>query len=95
MQTTLEEMLGNENVYYNPPENIKLKYDCIVYSKKEIRTRRANDSVYSKDNCYEGIVIALEPDPEVLDKLLELPYFSLGQFYIASNLYHYPFTIYY
>lgn len=95
LQTTLEGVLGNGNVYYNPPENKKMKYDCIVYSKKEIRTKRANDSVYSKDNYYEGIVITREPDPEVLDKLLELPYCSLGRFYIVDNLYHHPFTIFY
>lgn len=95
LQTKFMELLGTNSVYYQPPTSQKLKYDCIVFSKKEIRVKRANDSVYSKDNYYEGIVIARDPDPEILDKLIMLPYCNLDRFYIADNLYHYPFTIFY
>ena len=95
LQTRLEEILGNRHVYYQPPESIKMEYDAIVYSLKEIKNNHANDNKYSKTKRYDVIFIARKPDGEVIDKLLELPYCSLGTPYTADNLYHYPFTLYF
>lgn len=94
LQSKLEELLGSENVYYQPPESIKMVYDAIRYSKKNIMSTFANNNMYSKRDCYEVIVIARRPDPEVVDKLLTLPYCSFDRFYVADNLNHYVFTIY-
>ena len=44
LQAQLEEMLGSRNVYYQPPESVKLEYPAIVYAKKEIKSTFANDS---------------------------------------------------
>lgn len=95
LQSKLEGLLGSRNVYYNPPENLVMKYPCIRYSKQRIDTRYANDKKYSKTNCYELMVITKQADPEVVDGILELPYSSLGTPYKAENLHHYPITLYY
>ena len=95
LQSKLEELIGNRNVYYNPPENLVMKYPCIRYSKQSINTRYADDKKYSKMNCYELIVITKQADPEVVDAILELRYSSLGTPYKAENLHHYPITLYY
>lgn len=95
LQSKLEELLGNRNVYYNPPANLKMEYDAIRYSLGGVQTTNANNTKYSKTKRYEGIVISKKSDPEVVDKILELPYTSLGTPYKADNLNHYPFTIYF
>lgn len=95
LQSKLEELLGNRNVYYNPPANLKMEYDAIRYSLGGVQTTNANNAKYSKTKRYEGIVISKKSDPEVVDKILELPYTSLGTPYKADNLNHYPFTIYF
>ena len=41
------------------------------------------------------IVIDKKPDNEVINKLLELPYCSYDRQYVADNLYHDVFTLYY
>lgn len=94
LQTKLENILGSRNVYYNPPESIKMKYDAIRYAKKDIQSRYANDSAYSLLDCYEIIVIAKTPDHPVIKKLLRLPHCSYDRSYKSDNLYHDVLTLY-
>ena len=95
LQTKLEELLGSRSVYYEPPTNVRMEYDAIRYSLEEIDTRYANDGRYKNMKRYNVIVISRDPDPEVVEKILEVPYSSLGRPYVSDNLYHYPITLYY
>ena len=94
LQSLLEDMLGSKNVYYQPPESIKMQYDAIRYSKKTIRSTYANDGKYSMRDCYELIVISRLPDNPIIKKLLSLPYCSYDRHYVADNLHHDVLTIY-
>lgn len=91
----LKELLGSDHVYYRPPENTKMVYPAIRYSKQGIDAEHADDKKYLKRNRYQLIVIAKLPDDPVIDKLLELPYCSYEQHYIADNLNHDVLRIYY
>ena len=95
LQTLLEELLGSRNVYYMPPESLKMKYDAIRYSKQNIIKNYANDATYSMKDCYELIVISKLPDNPVIKKLLALPYCSYSSHYVADNLNHDILTLYY
>ena len=95
MQTKLEELLGLKNVYYQPPESIKMEYPAIRYSKTDINTKSANDSNYIINNKYEIIVIDRRPDNPVVYKLLQLPMCSYERHYISDNLHHDVLTLYY
>lgn len=94
LHSVLQELLGSSNVYYQPPESIKMQYDAIRYSKKTIDSKYANDRKYSMTDCYEVIVISRLPDNPVIKKLLSLPYCSYDRHYIADNLHHDVLTIY-
>ena len=95
LQSKLEEILGSRSVYYQAPESVKLQYPAILYSKKKPDIKHANDSKYSRMNCYEIIVIDRLPDNEVIDKLMDLPYCSYDRHYTADNLNHDVLTLYY
>lgn len=95
LQSKLEELLGSTNVYYQPPESISMSYPAIKYKKSDIKLVHANNSTYLKTNCYEIIVIDRLPDNEVIDKLLELPGCKYDRPYVADNLHHDVFTLYY
>lgn len=95
LQGLLEELLESRNVYYQPPESIKMQYPAIRYSKKNIQSVYANNSKYLMRDCYELIVISRSPDHPVIKKLLALPYCSYDRPYVADNLYHDVLTIYY
>ena len=36
LQTFLEELLESKNVYFQPPESVKMKYPAIVYALDDI-----------------------------------------------------------
>ena len=95
LQTLLEELLGSKNVYYQPPSSKKMEYDAIRYSRKNIRSIKADDANYSNTNCYEIIVISRLPDHPVIEKLLSLPYCSFDRHYVSENLNHDVLTLYY
>ena len=95
LQSLLEELLESRNVYYQPPESIKMQYPAIRYSKKRIDSKYANNAKYSMRDCYELIVISRTPDNPVIKKLLALPYCSYDRPYVADNLNHDVLTIYY
>ena len=94
LHSVLQELLGSSNVYYQPPESIKMQYDAIRYSKKTIDSKYANDRKYSMTDCYEIIIISRLPDNPVIKKLLSLPYCSYDRHYVADNLHHDVLTIY-
>lgn len=96
LQNELEEILGSRNVYFQPPESVKMQYDAIRYELSSPGVIRADNRVYRATNCYDGVVITRNPDSTIPDSLLHhFEMCSLGKPYTASNLYHFPFTIYY
>ena len=95
LQSKLEELLESRNVYYQPPSTVRMNYPAIVYSKKRIESKFANDAKYQKLNCYEITVISTKPDHPVIDKLLDLPYSSYDRPFISDNLNHDVITLYY
>lgn len=95
LQTSLEQLLGSRQVYYQSPGSLKMEYPAIVYSKSKIQITRANNSIYSKRTRYEIIVIDTRPDNPVIDKILSLPYCSYDRQYKADNLNHDVLTLYF
>lgn len=95
LQLLLEELFESKNVYYRPPENLKMKYPAIVYSKSKIYTNNADDIKYLNKDQYNIIVIDAMPDNDVINKILELPYSSYDRNYIANNLNHDSLILYF
>ncbi len=95
LQTMLEKLLGSRNVYFNPPMSLKMKYPAIVYSLDNIENTHANNEVYNQYISYSIILVDANPDSELVSKLSRLPKVRFGNHYIADNLNHWVFTIYY
>lgn len=95
LHTKLVELLGSTNVYYQPPESLKLEYPAIVYSKESITLTNADNSNYLKNRRYTITVIDKKPDNPVIDRLLELPYCSYDRPYKSNNLNHDVLTLYF
>lgn len=95
LQTTLEELLGSRNTYFQPPESIRMNYPAIVYSLGIINKLHANDETYKLLTAYTVTLIDKNPDTEFLVPILALPYCSFDRYYRADNLNHWVFTLYY
>lgn len=90
------DVLGTRNVYFQPPESVKLKYPCIVYSLSGVSKRNANDQMYTGVNQYQIVSIEVDPDGNISMKLLSrFPMCSLDRAYVADNLNQKSHTLYY
>lgn len=89
-------LLGTRNVYFQPPESVKMSYDAIRYELSGKDLDRANNRIYRRTNEYFGVVITRDPDTTIPDAILEhFEMCSFGRPYPSDNLNHYPFTLYY
>lgn len=95
LQSILEELLGSRNVYYQPPETVKMVYPAIVYNKSNIQCTFADDLPYSKNDRYDLTVISKKVDDPVINKLIDLPYCSHSRHWVIDNLNHDLFTLYF
>lgn len=95
LHTKLKELLGSDHVYYQAPEDLKMEYPCIRYSKTNIMSIHADNMKYSNHRCYEIIVIDKRPDNVVIDKILELPYSLHNRHYVSNELNHDIIILYY
>lgn len=92
----LREALGSSNVYFQPPESVKLKYPCIIYELSKLDARHADNKVYKKDVAYDVTIITKDPEFFLIDGILDLfPMIRFNRPYMADNLNHYNYTIYY
>jgi hypothetical protein len=96
LHSILQGILGSVNVYFQPPESVKLVYPCIIYSRGVIgRTEFANDKPYRHQVRYSVTVIDKNPDSPILDKMADLPMCAFERHYTADNLNHDVYNLYY
>ena len=95
LQNKLEKLLDSKNVYYQPPENLKMEYPAIRYSKSDEEDIYANNIKYLSMSVYDLVVIDKKPDNPVIKKLLELPYSEFDRHYVADGLNHDIIRIFY
>lgn len=91
----LESLLGSSNVYYQPPATITMQFPCIVYSLSDIQPLHSNNEPYLLNNRYLVTVIHRRPDNDIYKKVAKLPQCSLSRAFVADNLNHYAFDLYY
>ena len=95
LHEVLCEILGSRNVYFNPPESVKLRYPAIVYNRKRIDNTYANNGVYTQSDAYEVTVIDYDVESEIVEKVSKLPMCSFDRNFKSDNLDHNVFTLYY
>lgn len=95
LQSILKDILGSNNVYFQPPNGLQIQYPCIVYLRDDAKTEFANDKPYSNTKRYQVTVIDRNPDSDIPDKVALLPMCSFNRFYTADNLNHDVFTLFF
>lgn len=89
------DILGSNNVYFQPPESVKLKYPCIIYKLNDMNIDYADDKIYSYKKRYSITFIDKDPDSLIHEKIFELPYCSFNRSYAADNLNHWVYDLYF
>ena len=85
-----------EHLYFQPTEATNMKYDAIVYRRTSFGVQWADDKSHFIRDQYELTIITRDPDSELPRKIQEhFQFCRPGRQFMADNLYHFPFTIYY
>lgn len=87
--------MGNNPVYFQPPENVKLQYPCIIYSRSSGDTKFANNDPYVVTRRYNIQLIDRNPDSPYIKDILQLRMCKYDRHYVADNLNHDTFNLYF
>ena len=69
LQQYLQDITGlpEDHVYFQPPDETKLKYPCIIYRLSDIDQIYADNDNYRNNHCYELTIISKNPDSKYVD----------------------------
>lgn len=87
------------NLYFEPPDNVQMKYPCIVYERDNDSVKHADNKPYALAQRYQVTYIDPNPepkgeDPDVIQALREMPYSAFSRHFATSGLNHDVFVIY-
>lgn len=96
-RTILHEALQaiTDNVYFQPDENVTLKYPCIIYEREDAQFKHANNTLYDQFKRYAVTVIDRDPDSGIPDEVAKLPMCSYNRFFTADGLNHDVYQLYF
>lgn len=95
LHNMLKETLELDNVYFQPPPSLKMKYPCLIYERDRINTQFADNIPYQHNKSYRLTYIDRNPDTDIPDKIADLPMCVFDRNYVTDNLYHFSFRITY
>ncbi len=100
LQALLQSIIGvrednKPNVYFQPPETVKMNYPCIVYSRNLASTKFADNMAYLRKIRYQILVIDKNPDSVIPEKIAMLPMCLFDRHYASDNLNHDAYNLYY
>lgn len=95
LQSLLETILGSRNVYFQPPESLKLRYPCIVYELSGMNNTHADNLKYRFLKQYTVTYVDEDPDSETPERILMLDKCSFNRSFPSDNLNHWAFTLYF
>lgn len=94
LQNYLVKLLGpSVKVYFQAPT--KLSYPCLIYERSKIRNRFADNKVYFNLKQYTMTLIYKDPDSDLPDKISKIQTCFHERHYVADNLHHDIFSIFY
>lgn len=96
LHNQLSEILETSNLYYQQPENFRLKYPCVIYNQEPGNIKRAGNTLYGYIKKYSVTFISnIENDNVIPKMLVSFELCTVERTFVSDNLYHYIFTLYY
>ena len=95
LQAVLEALLGSDQVYFQPPPGDEIRYPCLIYKRDGVSSDFANNRGYRFQQRYQVTYISRSPDTSMVETLARLPQCLYNRSYVAQNLNHDVFNLYY
>lgn len=90
----LKELLGSDQVFFQPPTNTQMAYPAIVYNRAKTDKRYAGNRPFRINERFTVTLICRAPNKELFNKLIQLPMCSHSTSFAANNLNHDVFDIF-
>lgn len=84
----LAEIIGSEEVYYNPPSNIKMKYPACIVKLQSADSRYADSDPYLTAFRYQITLIQRVPDSAFIREITRIKRCKFIRSYNSDNLRH-------
>lgn len=95
IQEKFKFLLGSNNVYYQPPANLKMKYPAIVYSLDGLDVKRFDNIRLINKNCFSVTHIYRNESENLVEAMLKnFEYISFDNRSIVDGIYNDHYTIY-
>lgn len=95
LQALLETILGTKNVYFQPPEDIRINYPAIVYQIDALRTEFASNHPYILHDRYQVTYIDRNPLSDKPKMIQRLPMTRFTSYFARDGLNHYNHSMYF
>lgn len=83
------------HIYYEPVPSVRMEYPCIKYERTYIHTQHADNKPYIKRDRYTITCICQSPTAKWPDKIGDLTMCEFDRTYVADNLHHTVYTLYF
>lgn len=97
LQMRFKDLLGPAvMVKFQPPPSYKLCYPALIYEQSNGKTTFADNWPYTFERKYSVVYITRDPDDVNVKRIAtSFPKCVMDRSYIADNLNHYVFTLFY
>lgn len=96
LNAKLREILGSNNVYFQPPKDLDMKYPAIRYENNIHDIDNADNMSYRLKRGYTVTHMSKIHDTAFIEAMLySFKYIRFDREYTADNLYHNVFILYY
>lgn len=96
LQELLDSLLPDgKRAYFQEPQNVKLEFPCIIYKRNDVRINHADNAPYFSKVRYQITVIDSDPDSAIPGKVAALPTASFDRNYVADNLNHDVYNVFF
>jgi len=95
LQNELKEILGSDNVYFQPPSNVKMHYPCFVFERGSGSQSFADNKTYRFTKRYKLTHIGYDPDDDIVETVVR--HFSMCRYdrhFVNDGLQHDAFDLY-
>lgn len=96
LNNKFKSLIRNDNVYFQPPESIKINYPAIIYDLARNESIIADNFSYKITKCYDVTIIFKDPEFNLSQILLEnFSNCTHIRRYVSDGLYHDILRLYY
>lgn len=96
LQEILDSLLPEgKRAYFDPPSSLKMEYPCIVYNRSFVKIDHADNAPYLSKKRYQITIVDQDPDSDIPDKVGALSTASFDRHYVAENLHHDVYNLFF